>query len=587
MFLLRTDLGRFQGGAEGAFVVFFGRPEGDPGVPEERRLILEDFGAGAVEALADVTPQACREGLVMVLPPRLKAEEAVVAREVQRYLAYMYAKHVDFPRQSQNIPDQYGVRDDPPVQVFLKEINRAKNLPQLLRWPLAEKVERLELGLPCILLLPGPSLASILPALPELAAKCLVVAISRTFPACVQAGVEPDFMLQLDTHFLHRHKFPPHRRFDNSYLMALPSSAVFGLTERFRGAFFLDSFDPASLPNPHRVRESWLSTMLAAMGLAEVLKSPEVYMAGADLSYPVGGGRYVDSVSPDGASPPEPFPLERPLLVGREAFVAPDLAGRAVQTTLPYFAVAAEADYFAQDIHKATGARFFNLSRTGLLNPERFPPCGFQQVLAGPDIDRMALQKAVDTASREPERIRFGVLVKRLTQQLEVAEGNLAQLKSARHRGLWGELLKTPLMRALTYFREYNAGVADPVQKVLLAEALQEQLARALAAGLAEAKLAKAAAQGEPVDGLCLAGEGRQALKLAGKRLPGLRLVPHGVWPETVPPPAPEEGCGPWVAYRDLMAWILARPVVALTPEAAREFDYVLEALPRHAWLVL
>ncbi len=47
----------------------------------------------------------------------------------------------------------------------------------------------------------------------------------------------------------------------------------------------MDSFNMNLLPNPARLRESYVSTLTACLGLAEALWAPEAYVAGVDLSF--------------------------------------------------------------------------------------------------------------------------------------------------------------------------------------------------------------------------------------------------------------------------------------------------------------
>jgi hypothetical protein len=96
-----------------------------------------------------------------------------------KLLAYLYVKFVDMPSRTTRIPDPLRLRPgDTPRNTCT--VNRYRNTPFHLRHGWSTSCATRASGMPCLLLLPGPSLKLLAGQLPELSRRHLVITISRT-----------------------------------------------------------------------------------------------------------------------------------------------------------------------------------------------------------------------------------------------------------------------------------------------------------------------------------------------------------------------------------------------------------------------
>ncbi len=76
--------------------------------------------------------------------------------------------------------------------------NSCKNLPQMALCDGVKKFMNTNTTLPFVILAAGPSLAAILPHLAELKKRSIIVCVDTSLHACLNAGVEPDFIVLVD-----------------------------------------------------------------------------------------------------------------------------------------------------------------------------------------------------------------------------------------------------------------------------------------------------------------------------------------------------------------------------------------------------
>lgn len=556
-----------------ALAVCFGRPATPP---PGRSLVLENFDEADWQRILALRPPDMPQLRLVVSPAAYPAHKAFIDRG-QQYLAFVFAKFVSLTRAA-NIPDPFGLHQDKPLHL-LHEINRTRNAEILLRSPLVDKLAVERLDAPLLLLLPGPSLQDLGPLLKDLARSCLVACITRTLGFCLGHGVEPDFLIQLDTYRRQLHLLPAFESLPRTCLVALSQAPVSGLARRFRGVFFMDSFDGEVLPNPARLRESWLSSLLPCLGLAEVLRAPQVFVAGADLSWTK--DRYAGGAAAD--QTPESFPRDRPVELRESGFQAPDLRGRSVRTQLTYYATAYEAGLFATDIARLTGARFFNLSRAGILDPDLFPPVEPRQALDLPPLDRPALLERLDRALACREEVDLTRFKIKLLKQRQMVVDHLGALRQAQWKGLAAEAAAHPVVASVPHQGDFYAlAEADlaPARRLELAVGLLEDWDRALREAQAACQLAQDLRRGARVPLLCLPGE---ALEPVLARHPGLRLRVCSVWLEITPPPGNDGR--EWIGYGRFLTWCEGERAVLVTRGAAEEFAELLAAAPGMGWI--
>ena len=556
-----------------ALLVCLGAPAAKPA---GRVLLFTNLAEKDLLRAQTVRPEELKDGLHFLISREAYRENKVVADRIQRHLAWLFCKFVHYPRNA-NIPDPCGLYGPKPPNI-LNEINRCRNAPLLLRSPLTDALARARIRQPLLLVLPGPSLRGLAPRLKALSRVCLVACIARTMDFCLGNGVEPDFLVQLDTGWWQTLFLPPERNLPGCTLVALSLAPVHAVAERFRGVFFMDSFDREVLPNPSRLRESWLSSLLPCLGLAEALAAPLVLVAGADLSFGPNGQYHGDGP----AAPLPAYPPDSPILVGLNDFTVPDVHGRAATTRLPYFASAHEATLFAREISRGNGARFCNITGEGILDPTFFPLPEEDFSATLPAVDRAAVLAKVDAALSSPESVQLLKHKMKLLRDLEMVRDNLDFLNFCRWRKQDAEAAAHPMVRALHAQGDYLAQTAGLSQgeRLELAVELLEQWRLSLFQARNVCQLEQERARGGLVPVLCL--EDENPIEDLERRHPGLRARPVRIWRETAPAPDADR-----LPYRQFAAWSRERKVFLVTPRAERHFQMLLDCLPGKNWLVL
>jgi hypothetical protein len=167
--------------------------------------------------------------------------------------------------------------------------NLAKNLDSIGTFPRIRPL-RLRRRFPALLLAAGPTLDEILPMLPLLARRCVVVAVDTALRAALSAGVEPDFVVVVDPQYWNA------RHLDRC---AAPRSALIAesavypsvLRSRFSRAFLCSSLFPLGKYVEDRVDPKGAlgaggSVATTAWDFVRLLGSSPVWVAGLDLSFP-------------------------------------------------------------------------------------------------------------------------------------------------------------------------------------------------------------------------------------------------------------------------------------------------------------
>ncbi|MFW6292847.1 MAG: motility associated factor glycosyltransferase family protein [Spirochaetota bacterium] len=171
--------------------------------------------------------------------------------------------------------------------------NLCRNLPRLAGAASVTGLADAFRGLPALLLAAGPTLDQILPALPDLAARCVVIAVDTALDPALRAGVTPDFAVVVDPQYwnarhLDRVHLPDtvlvsepsaHPRVFRSFPNAIHlCSSVFPLGRAFEES--LGRFGSLGAGG---------SVATTAWDLARLLGATSIHVAGLDLGFP--GGR--------------------------------------------------------------------------------------------------------------------------------------------------------------------------------------------------------------------------------------------------------------------------------------------------------
>ncbi|MEF3697250.1 6-hydroxymethylpterin diphosphokinase MptE-like protein [Desulfolutivibrio sp.] len=559
-------LGAFPADYAGEFLVRFGHVP----IPEhiDRRMV-HDLPRPAPESAASVTatPVDLLRGVAFLVDAACRDLDMDAVTDVQMEYLYRYYKGVILPNSSPLAPATDGVRPQSAPEI-VRIVNKLRNMPYLLRYPLTEKLAGQNIRQPVLVLLPGPSLPGIGPRLAELARSHLVVAVSRTLEFCLEHGVAPDFVVQLDTYLIQRkyyEKLPP---LQNTTLVALSLCPVHGIADRFKGVFFMDSFDTSVLKNACRMRENGLSTLMGCMGLAECLASPYALLVGADLSFPGDNrtGGYFNS--PDAGKAVREAPPEC-ILVKDGLLVLKNRAGRRVSTTLMYLAVAREAAGYARDIEDAAGVRFYVGNDEGIL-AARIPTLRPEELAAAPPLDRRVLAEKIGAALSTPERVEMIRLKVDCVKTIQALDQNLLFLEACRVRKEYGDLARHPI--ALFAEQERDFGLpADPEIRLGFSLRIARQWRRALVQAHNLSLAYMIARHGGPIPLVCLPDE-------AARPFPGLeRLYPGFSWdvrPLLSPADAPQPEFPRAISYIALHRTLASLQVVFVTAAAREAFRY-------------
>ncbi len=554
------------------FLVCLGRPDRLPPRDPSLVYVAEAVTNQVLTELAALDPARMSGGLVVATASREHAARPAETLQAQKLLALLFTKYVLTPASTTRVPDPLGLRPQDTPPEYLHELDLLRNTPLHLRHNLVDKLEGQRVGLPCLLLLPGPSLAGLAPHLRELSRRNLVVTISRTLPFLRANGLAPDVLLQLDTVPIQTHFHHPGDRFPESVLLALPLAPIRSFASHFRRVFFIDSFNIAVLPNQARIRESWLSSLLPCLGCAEALHAPRVLLAGADLRL-LGQDAYYNDAATD--QPTAPVDHDAPLETRPDNIVVfRDKAGKKVRTTIQYFATAAEAELFALHIHKAQATLFGNLSTTSILDPGLFTPTAMEKALDAPVIDKAAFLAKADAADAAREDISLRALRAQYGRRLDEARRDrdlMACMRLADREKVKQHPCFRYVVANLPWFRPVN----DESHFVLAAD-LAEEMFQAARFARNVATLHVLADKGRPVPVLATAAEEERLRRLLSLWRPGWNWLFRGIEAMGYEEPMPSGGGLTLAAVGD---WMLHQEAVILGADCAREFHYALSLM--------
>jgi len=388
-------------------------------------------------------------------------------------------------------------------------------------------------------------------------------------PLLRECGIAPDVLVQLDTLPLQEHFHHPDDSFPNSVLLSLSMAPIRSFAPRFRQLFFIDSFDLSVLPNPARLRESWLSSLLACLGATEALHAPKVLLAGVDLRL-LGSNVYYSEAGKSLDAPSRTDPLSSS---GDKLFTA-DASGHEARTTLQFFATAAEAELFARAINANLGTTFHNLSPWSLLDPEVCPPISAEQALAAPELDKSSFLEKADQAAAMKEHVQLEALRAQYSRELEEAERSRGILACMRFADPEARQRHPCYQYAAANFPWFRPSGPDNLARV--AEKLADELCSVTRFARNVAALHCQAAKNAPVPVLCTAAEEEEVVARLNRLRPGWAWRFMGIQAPNSDRPQPSSGC---VALAVLHDWMRFQKVLIVAPGCASEFRYALSLI--------
>lgn len=415
MFITRIDALEKYDGKE--LVVTLGSCQLPDNVDEARILSFPNADGKVLQILGSLDMRLYQAGISLVVASTLVERNHAMVRLIQKHLLFCYIKYIWFPKQNTVTPDPLGVGGNKGALAGLVyDLYKLENLPHLMGAPRTKDLEGGKLSYPLLLLAPGPSLNEIGPHIKELSKRFIVVCLSRTLNFCQKHGITPDIVLQLDTHGEQSNYYPKDMDFSQSLLFLLSIVPASKYINRFERVVWIDTFNPEAFGGEdYQMRNSWLSSFIPLLGVAELFHSPKVLIAGADLSYR--STRYCDDVCSNECSIETLSPLEEVAAVHSLGEFSINLGnGEMGKTNAQYLATAFEAESIASELSAST--QFFNMSRTGILEEVFFPykdPSEFEdEAELDKGIFLEQLKQAIRTGNRADEKVVQRSLVNQL-----------------------------------------------------------------------------------------------------------------------------------------------------------------------------
>lgn len=381
-----------------SLVIMLGQCQIDEGLKISRLLQFPDAGPESAKSIAGIDVREFGDGVFFLVSSDLAQNHFSEVRLIQKLLLFTYTKFVWFPALDTSTPDPLGIGGDKgPLANLVYEINKFENLPYLMGRPRAKGLEGALPATPVLLLAPGPSLAVLAPYIKELSERYLIVCLSRTLAFCREHGVTPDIVVQLDTHGEQQNFYLDDIDLSQSWLFALSCAPARKYLHRFGGVTWLDSFEPRSYGDAYQLRNSWLSSLISMLGVAELFRPPKLLIAGADLAYV--SSRYFDGK--EGISQACDQLSKADIIDAVKWLPFPVCLndGTIGETTPQYFAVAFEAETVASELLSA-GTLVYSLTRSGILDENLFPYESPEAFLDGPPLNRQKLFKIMDLSTR-------------------------------------------------------------------------------------------------------------------------------------------------------------------------------------------
>ena len=338
------------------------------------------------------------------------------------------------------------------------------------------------------------------------------------------------------------------------------------------------------LPNPYRLRESWLSSLLACLGLCEALHAPRVVLAGADLCFTGLPERYYcnpgDKESPSQADTEE-WEGGPVLAESNKVFAVPDNRGRKTLTVLPYWATSVEAEIFAREISQSVGSSFAVVGGRTVLREEVFPRAEPESLFELEDMDKEMFREKTDYALNQSEEVNLlslRVKLLKLEQQLSMAG---LSLKLSLEQG-GKDLDSNILVQSTKMLLGDDPGVPKG-HGGHFALSLVEEWVRRNTQARNVVVFFEQMGKKKSVPLMCLPGEEESLLEKLRMR-PEWFFSVHHIAPSPAIPSTGEMDSQ--VRYSDLFPWMAKQKVVLVSARLFQEYDYFFRTVPLNNWVV-
>jgi hypothetical protein len=545
--------------------------------PEPARILrFDDAGQATMTAFGTIPLTEFRDGVVLLVERALADRDYPAVRRIQRHLVFCLIKFVWFPSQDTATPDPFGLGGDKgPLADLVYQLNTMENLPYLLSFPRAKSLTGALPPLPVLLLLPGDSLQDLAPHIRALSERFLIVCLSRALAFCRAAGVTPDIVVQLDTHGEQPNFYPDDMDLSATWLLALSCAPARKYLGRFAGVFWIDTAFPAMYGDHYEIRNSWLSSFIPMLGCAELLRPPALLVAGADLAFGCGaatgegepGLSDLDDLLAMTGVPLQTFPVR----LGN---------GRTATTTMQFMATAYEAETIAAELLFKDKTPAYNISRTGLLDPEVFEHADPEAFLAAPPVNRPVFRKAMARASRTslPDTATAKRIVYERLRQIDPA---LRQADALSTHDDLAPLADHPVLSAAKLLVHLHP-VEDTATRLHMAREILRRYKTLLLRHATAFRLAEWAERGKVLPLLCLPDEAAPLTAALTERFPKARWRPVHTWENNA-----NARNGETLVMRELPRFLRDNPVTLISRRHAAAADYLLSLLPQTGFLVV
>ena len=269
--------------------------------------------------------------------------------------------------------------------------NICRNAPLLSRAPGISRLKEMFSDKPALLIAAGPSLDRLLPYLPALKKRLLLVCVDTALKACLKSGVEPDFTVMTDPQYWNTRHLD-RCRLHRSILISDVSTYPTLLRQTGEFLFFCSTPFPLAeyLESKTEVKgklKSGGSVATAAWDLIRLMGCSRIYCAGLDLSFPSKQTHYRGST----------FEERVHTLSGR--FQTGESAGwQALHDGNPYLSLDYNGEpvltdqrmkiyisWFEKQMSEHKNVLTRNLSTRGV-KLEGMPPCEWEELLTLPEI---------------------------------------------------------------------------------------------------------------------------------------------------------------------------------------------------------
>lgn len=210
-------------------------------------------------------------------------------------LRSVYEFHQDYYKRIDGIVSSYLSKKEVNINT-LKRFgklwirNLVRNIRQLVEKPGIDLLGNTFKDIPCLVLASGPSLDLVLPHLPELRKRMVIITVDTSLRACLDHHVEPDFLIIVDPQYWNTRHLDWVKP-ETPFLVSESSTHPRVFRFLHLKGFFASSFFPLgrffeSIAGEKGKIGAGGSVATAAWDMARILGSSPIVMAGLDLGFP-------------------------------------------------------------------------------------------------------------------------------------------------------------------------------------------------------------------------------------------------------------------------------------------------------------